>query len=111
MADLRIGDIRIALGWSQYELSRASGIARRSLTRYEDGTRSPTFKVLCRIATAMQVPVYLLFTDTDAVPWSRLKRCGACPQLCFESSLTQNAVQAHGATCLTTLMGKGAEEC
>jgi transcriptional regulator with XRE-family HTH domain len=97
MADLRIGDIRLALGWSQHALARASGMSRRSLARYEDGTRSPTFAVLCQLATALNVPIQLLFSDTDIVPWSRLRRCPTCPQLCYESALTHRASRAQAS--------------
>lgn len=53
----RIAETRKAAGLSQDQLADAIGMERRSIQRYEGGTRDPRFTDLVRIADALGVPL------------------------------------------------------
>jgi len=49
---------------SQKELADLAGIDRTTVTRIEDGTRSPTDKQIIALATALVLPVAAIATAT-----------------------------------------------
>lgn len=63
-ADL-LKNLRIQRGMSQADLARLLGLARTTVSSYENGTRNPDRETLVRIASCFQVSLdYLLGTDT-----------------------------------------------
>ncbi|CAI2006445.1 helix-turn-helix domain-containing protein [Serratia fonticola] len=52
----RMIERRALLGWSQNDLAREANVAPAQISRYENGIRRPTPKVLARIAEALAVP-------------------------------------------------------
>ncbi|MFF9197355.1 helix-turn-helix domain-containing protein [Streptomyces sp. NPDC014779] len=53
----RLAELRRAAGISQDQLAAAIGMERRSIQRYEAGTRDPRFTDLVLIADAIGVPL------------------------------------------------------
>ncbi|WP_327376184.1 helix-turn-helix domain-containing protein [Streptomyces sp. NBC_01216] len=53
----RIVELRRTAGLSQDQLADAIGMERRSIQRYEAGTRDPRFTDLVQIADALGVPL------------------------------------------------------
>jgi Zn-dependent peptidase ImmA (M78 family)/DNA-binding XRE family transcriptional regulator len=51
---------REALGWTQTDLARESGLAQSDLSRWERGLRSPSDEQLEQLATTLTVPVMFL---------------------------------------------------
>lgn len=54
---LRISDLRAQREWSQDRLAERSGLERRSIQRYEAGTRDPQYSDLLLIAASFGVHV------------------------------------------------------
>lgn len=67
MPHLRIGatikELRELRGWSQRELSRRSGVSRKTLASYESGDCNPTLKKLCALAEAFDAKASALLKD------------------------------------------------
>lgn len=60
----RIRKRRDELGWSQEVLAEEIGIHRNTLAKYETDSNIPTdVVILCRLATALQVPLEYFLTD------------------------------------------------
>jgi transcriptional regulator with XRE-family HTH domain len=51
----RLVKARSALGWSQADLARASGISATQLSRYESGLNGPRINMIGRLAKALNV--------------------------------------------------------
>jgi transcriptional regulator with XRE-family HTH domain len=68
----RVGDrlqrLRTWRGLTQEQLEEASGIAKRTLTRYERGHRGPGLDQLVLLARALGVPLVWLLGDEDLPP-------------------------------------------
>ncbi|MFJ7070201.1 helix-turn-helix domain-containing protein [Streptomyces sp. NPDC101115] len=62
----RIGERRQAQCLSQDQLADAIGMERRSIQRYEAGTRDPTYSVLLQIAKALEVDLADLVKKSPA---------------------------------------------
>ena len=56
---------RVALGISQEELAKRSGLQRTYISDLERGTRNPSVGSIQRIAQALGVPVAKLFEQLD----------------------------------------------
>ena len=54
-------------GLSQGDIERRTGLLRCYLSRVENGHTVPSVDTLERLAHALQVPMYRLFTDDDHV--------------------------------------------
>ena len=50
-----IKELRVSREMSQEVLSGLAGLAREHLAMLENGSRSPTFKTLCKIAFALEI--------------------------------------------------------
>lgn len=65
----RLRGLREARGWSQSDLSRASGIVRPAISNYEAGKREPSARVVATLATALGFePSDLMLKVQVAVP-------------------------------------------
>jgi len=64
MNESRIAELRRARGWTQEQLSSASGVAVRTIQRLESGTDASA-ETLTLIANALDVPVSDLFARVD----------------------------------------------
>jgi len=53
---------RIEKSLSLSELARRSGVAKSHLHGIEAGERMPTVEVICKIATALDVPSHFLYS-------------------------------------------------
>lgn len=59
----KIKKARLDIGMSQRELANKLGIAPPTLAQWENGTRNPKRETLIKIATALDVPIALLYDD------------------------------------------------
>jgi transcriptional regulator with XRE-family HTH domain len=59
----RIRVLREARGWSQERLAERAAIHAVYLSGLENGKRNPSFKVLVRLATALDVTLAELFAE------------------------------------------------
>lgn len=55
-------DVRNSKGMSIRELSKLSGVAKSHIEKIEAGTTSPSVDIMCKLARALDVPVYSLFS-------------------------------------------------
>lgn len=60
----RIRTVRLHRELTQEQLANAVGIDRRSIHRYETARRDPALSMLVRIADALNVPLWLLVSDS-----------------------------------------------
>lgn len=61
----RISEERKKLGWSQEELANKVGVSQKSISKYERGTRRPSYETLTLMASLFGVTVdYLLGNDS-----------------------------------------------
>lgn len=61
----RIRDLRRAKQWTQMRLAAEAGINSTWLTEIERGKRNPTLKTLVGIANALDVPIVVLFINSE----------------------------------------------
>ena len=52
----RLARIREELGHNQRWLAEAAGLSQSEISQLESGVRSPTYKTICKIAKAMNLP-------------------------------------------------------
>jgi transcriptional regulator with XRE-family HTH domain len=64
LMNVRIQKIRESKGVSRAELARKSGVALSHLNSIESGEKSPTIRILEKIATALNVSVAELLDQT-----------------------------------------------
>src|SRR5665647_1040449 len=65
---LTLKNLRVQRGMSQSDLARLLGVARTTVSSYENGSRNPDNETLIRIATCFQVSLdYLLGIDTSNI--------------------------------------------
>jgi transcriptional regulator with XRE-family HTH domain len=67
----RIRYFRLKIGLSQEQLAERCGLDRAYLGGIERGERNPSLKNISIIATALQVPISVLFDRSDDVPDTR----------------------------------------
>lgn len=60
--------MRIKRGFTQPQLAAAVGVALRTYQCYEQGTRSPSFDVLCALCRELQCTSDYLLGLSDAEP-------------------------------------------
>lgn len=60
--------LRVARGWTQVELAKASGLNPRHVQLLESGTANPTVRVLIDVADALGVAPADLFAEAKAEP-------------------------------------------
>lgn len=65
-AAMRAADIRKSKGLSQTELAEAVGVEQPTISRFERGSDSVTLGLVRRVAAALDVPVYELFSDQQS---------------------------------------------
>lgn len=49
------------------QLERLSGVSDTHISEIENGIKTPTIQVLCRLARGLSVPVTNLFVDTNGI--------------------------------------------
>jgi len=65
---LTLKNLRVQRGMSQSDLARLLGVARTTVSSYENGSRNPDNETLIRIATCFQVSLdYLLGIDISNI--------------------------------------------
>jgi transcriptional regulator with XRE-family HTH domain len=64
----RIRELRRAVGVSQGDLARASGVDRLCISKFERGVRVPTLVTLSRLAQGLGVPVAAMYRPTEGLP-------------------------------------------
>lgn len=62
---IRIKEVRKAKGFTQSSLSRASGVCRESICRYENGRVVPDIFILLKLATALHCSLDDLVSDAE----------------------------------------------
>jgi transcriptional regulator with XRE-family HTH domain len=58
---LNLKAVRAERGWSQEDLSRASGLHTTAISKIERSDRAPNFETIVRLARALDVPAHRLF--------------------------------------------------
>ena len=58
----RVRELRKARDWTLEQAAQKAGMARSTLSKIENGQMSPTYDVLRRLATGLDIPVPQLFT-------------------------------------------------
>jgi transcriptional regulator with XRE-family HTH domain len=62
----RLAKIREDAGHNQRWLAEAAGLSQSEISQLESGVRSPTYKTICKLARAMNLPAgYLLEDDAQ----------------------------------------------
>jgi transcriptional regulator with XRE-family HTH domain len=64
----RIRDLRVQNGMSQGDIERETGMLRGYISRVERGHTVPSVETLHRFASALDVPMYRLFTGEEPGP-------------------------------------------
>lgn len=63
---MALQDLRLARGWTQRDLSLASGVGSDVISTIETGrTRNPTWKTVRALALALETDPEALFADAD----------------------------------------------
>lgn len=63
----QIRERRLALRWSQADLSRQSGVSKTMINGIESGERNPTHQTIKKIAEAMKLFVILELVPADVL--------------------------------------------
>ena len=63
-----IGDARRSRGMTQSDLAMVTGCSVKSVAKYEQGSRSPSYEQFIRIARACDIPPSALFSRLDEYP-------------------------------------------
>ena len=75
---LRFGDVvrerRAELGLSQEALAERCGVDRKSISRVETGTFSPSLDRVWRLADGLDLPISALFAELAEQPPSRRRK-------------------------------------
>lgn len=61
----RIRELRKSNDFTQKELGEKAGISEIAIRKYENGSRSPKYETLIKIAKALNIPVYDLMYDVE----------------------------------------------
>lgn len=65
MLGQRIGEMRAAFGWSQVELAKRLGVAKQTVSNWENDNIQPSIEMLVRLAKLFNVSTdYLLGLDS-----------------------------------------------
>ena len=57
---MRLRRLRVAKGWSRYELAKRAGCSQVYVRKLEDGRSDPTVGMVTRLAKALGVPLATL---------------------------------------------------
>lgn len=60
----RIKKLRLKAGLKMIDLARVTGLAQSTISKVESGAMSPTYDVLQKLATGLDIDVVLLFSDS-----------------------------------------------
>jgi transcriptional regulator with XRE-family HTH domain len=77
----KLRELREGKNLSQGDVEKRTGLLRAYTSRVEHGHTVPSIETLEKYASALEIPLYRLFTDEDSVKMSKL------PQLEDDSSL------------------------
>ena len=70
----KLRELRIAKNLSQGDIEKRTGLLRAYTSRVEHGHTVPTVETLEKYASALEVPLYRLFTDEESVAKPKLPR-------------------------------------
>jgi transcriptional regulator with XRE-family HTH domain len=67
-------ELRLAKNLSPGDIQKRTGLFRCYTSRVENGYTVPTVETLEKYATALEIPLYRLFTDEDSVKVAKLRQ-------------------------------------
>jgi transcriptional regulator with XRE-family HTH domain len=70
----KLRELRIAKNLSQGDIQNRTGLFRCYTSRVENGHTVPTVGTLEKYASALEIPLYRLFTDEDSVKVTKLRQ-------------------------------------
>ena len=70
----KLRELRIAKNLSQGDIQKRTGLFRCYTSRVENGYTVPTVETLEKYATALEIPLYRLFTEEDSVKMPKLRQ-------------------------------------
>jgi transcriptional regulator with XRE-family HTH domain len=70
----KLRELREAKNLSQGDIEKRTGLLRAYTSRVENGFTVPTVKTLEKYASALEIPLYRLFTDEDSVKIPKLPK-------------------------------------
>jgi transcriptional regulator with XRE-family HTH domain len=70
----KLREMREAKNLSQGDIQKRTGLFRCYTSRVENGYTVPTVETLEKYATALEIPLYRLFTDEDSVKVAKLRQ-------------------------------------
>jgi transcriptional regulator with XRE-family HTH domain len=70
----KLYELRLAKNLSQGDIQKRTGLVRSYTSRVENGHIVPTVETLEKYASALEVPLYRLFTDEESVAKPKLPR-------------------------------------
>ena len=70
-----IGNARRSRGMTQMDLAMVVGCSIKSVTKYEQGSRSPSYEQFIRISRACDIPPSALFSRLDDFPLPMPEPC------------------------------------
>ena len=70
----KLRELREAKNLSQGDIQKRTGLFRCYTSRVENGYTVPTVETLEKYATALEIPLYRLFTEEDSVKMPKLQQ-------------------------------------
>jgi transcriptional regulator with XRE-family HTH domain len=70
----KLRELRIAKNLSQGDIQKRTGLFRCYTSRVENGYTVPTVETLEKYATALEIPLYRLFTEEGSVKMPKLRQ-------------------------------------
>jgi transcriptional regulator with XRE-family HTH domain len=70
----KLRELRGAKNLSQGDIQKRTGLLRCYTSRVENGYTVPTVETLEKYATALEIPLYRLFTEEDSVKMPKLRQ-------------------------------------
>jgi transcriptional regulator with XRE-family HTH domain len=70
----KLRELREAKNLSQGDIEKRTGLRRAYTSRVEHGHTVPSIETLEKYASALEIPLYRLFTDEDSVKMPKLRQ-------------------------------------
>jgi transcriptional regulator with XRE-family HTH domain len=70
----KLRELREAKNISQGDIEKRTGLRRAYISRVENGYTVPAIETLEKYASALEIPLYRLFTDQDSAKMPKLPR-------------------------------------
>lgn len=95
MLGQRIGELRVAFGWSQVDLAKKLNVAKQTISNWENGNIQPSIEMLIRMAKVFRVTTdYLLgFEDTPRLDTQGLTISAVAHLALLIDDLSQGSVK------------------